>query len=106
MKKRTVSRVARFAIVTAFAFSATSVAHADTNLSVGDGEAEAALLLPAVQAAREAARRAGTTSASHQGEIEINSWSLSGTVEVDLRTDSGDGSTAYGIRLEDVVVSS
>ena len=104
MKKRTVSKVARFAIATAFAFSATSVAYADTDLSFGDGEAEAALLLPAVQAAREAARRVVATSAGHQGEI--NSWSLTGTVDVDLRTDSDRGSSDYGIRLEDVLVSS
>ena len=32
------------------------------------------LLLPAVQAAREAARR--PTSSKHGGEIEIESWSL------------------------------
>ena len=62
MKKRTVSKVARFAIATAFAFSAPSAAYANHR---GGGEieinswslsatveAEAALLLPAVQTAR------------------------------------------------------
>jgi len=38
-------------------------------------DVQGGLLLPAVQAAREAARRSPTAS-KHGGEIEIESWSL------------------------------
>jgi len=38
-------------------------------------DVQGGLLLPAVQAAREAARR-NPTASKHGGEIEIESWSL------------------------------